>query len=170
MSHADDLLGHARSLVPRGPGRPQQIRLRRAVSAAYYALFHLLTEEGAGLVCRGRLGVLRPVVRRMFDHRTARTICEAFVRGRFPRPWDRAAPGSPVPKDLVLVAETFVLLQEKRHSADYDLSASFSRKEVEDLLERVTGALDRWRELKGREPVLAGLFLLALLFGERVRR
>lgn len=79
-------------------------------------------------------------------------------------------PGSPVPKDPVPVAETFVLLQEKRHPADDDLAASFPRREVEDLLERVTEALDRWRALEGREPVLAGLFPLALPFGERIRR
>jgi hypothetical protein len=34
----------------------------------------------------------------------------------------------------------------------------------------VTEALDRWRALEGREPVLAGLFPLALPFGERIRR
>lgn len=61
-------------------------------------------------------------------------------------------------------------LQEKRHPADDDLAASFPRREVEDLLERVTEALDRWRALEGREPVLAGLFPLALPFGERIRR
>jgi hypothetical protein len=40
-----DLLDLARHLVDRNPGAPIQADLRRAVSTAYYAVFHLLISE-----------------------------------------------------------------------------------------------------------------------------
>ncbi len=43
MPLAQDLLEQARHLANREPKRPKQASLRRAVSRAYYALFHLLT-------------------------------------------------------------------------------------------------------------------------------
>ena len=42
MSLADDLLSQANRLAAASTGRPRQADLRRAVSASYYALFHLL--------------------------------------------------------------------------------------------------------------------------------
>jgi hypothetical protein len=47
MAYHDDLLVHAKFLAAL-PDPPHQADLRRAVSAAYYALFHLLTSEAAG--------------------------------------------------------------------------------------------------------------------------
>ena len=41
MSFPNDLLEQARHLANREPKRPKQASLRRAVSTAYYALFHL---------------------------------------------------------------------------------------------------------------------------------
>jgi len=43
----NDLIAVARALVPQGPGRPRQAFLRRAISTAYYALFHALARAGA---------------------------------------------------------------------------------------------------------------------------
>ena len=45
MPYAADLLEQARHLAKRGKKRPRQASLRRAVSTAYYALFHLLISE-----------------------------------------------------------------------------------------------------------------------------
>ena len=43
----DDLLDQADHLAAVESGRPKQASLRRAVSAAYYALFHLLAGEAS---------------------------------------------------------------------------------------------------------------------------
>ncbi len=48
MAFHDDLLEQANHLARRERGRPRQASLRRAVSSAYYALFHLLIEPGNG--------------------------------------------------------------------------------------------------------------------------
>lgn len=45
MGLPEDLLEQAGHLARRERKRPRQASLRRAVSAAYYALFHLLTSE-----------------------------------------------------------------------------------------------------------------------------
>ena len=48
MAFADDLLEQAYHLANRESGDPKQASLRRAVSTAYYALFHLLIDEAVG--------------------------------------------------------------------------------------------------------------------------
>ena len=45
MSLAQDLLDQADHLVNMDGANPKQASLRRAVSTAYYALFHLLVDE-----------------------------------------------------------------------------------------------------------------------------
>ena len=45
MSLHENLLVHAEALVTMDRTKPRQANLRRAVSAAYYALFHLLIHE-----------------------------------------------------------------------------------------------------------------------------
>ena len=47
MPFPNDLLEQARHLANREPKRPKQASLRRAVSTAYYAIFHLLSMETA---------------------------------------------------------------------------------------------------------------------------
>ena len=49
MTLASDLLAQAKHLAGRERGRPRQASLRRAASAAYYALFHLLLGLPASL-------------------------------------------------------------------------------------------------------------------------
>jgi hypothetical protein len=52
MSLHMDLLQQARRLARLDPNRPRQANLRRAVSAAYYALFHYLIDQA----CRNAVG------------------------------------------------------------------------------------------------------------------
>jgi uncharacterized protein (UPF0332 family) len=42
VAYHDELLQQAKELVHNNPGAPTQADLRRSVSSAYYALFHLL--------------------------------------------------------------------------------------------------------------------------------
>src|SRR5262245_43956452 len=48
MTLATDLLKQARSLCAASPRRPKQADLRRAVSTAYYSLFHALIAAAVG--------------------------------------------------------------------------------------------------------------------------
>src|ERR1035438_5650076 len=48
MAFAEDLLEQAYHLARRERTKPRQASLRRAISTAYYALFHLLIREATG--------------------------------------------------------------------------------------------------------------------------
>src|SRR5258708_15323071 len=111
MAFADDLLEQAEFLVNRDPINPKQASLRRAVSTAYYALFHLLIDEAVG-----NWGVARQrsVLARTFDHGKMKGICEDHVKTFH----NSGQPSSGV--QLKNAAHTLVLLQEKRHTADYE--------------------------------------------------
>ena len=53
MTLARDLLEQATYLSQREKTRPKQASLRRAVSAAYYAVFHLLNSEAVDILEEG---------------------------------------------------------------------------------------------------------------------
>src|ERR1035438_1492346 len=66
MAYADDLFRDAHHLAKRGGKHPKQSSLRRAVSTAYYAAFHLLV---ADFVANWRIPDQRARLGRMFEHR-----------------------------------------------------------------------------------------------------
>ena len=53
MTLQRDLLAQARHLATREPKRPKQASLRRSVSASYYAVFHLLVDNGVRRLVSG---------------------------------------------------------------------------------------------------------------------
>ena len=74
MAYPDDLLDVARQLTALHTENPHQASLRRAVSTAYYVLFHLLVSEATANWARPDL---RPALGRCFDHGPMRTASEA---------------------------------------------------------------------------------------------
>jgi hypothetical protein len=64
-----DLLEQAGHLAKREPKKPRQASLRRAISAAYYALFHLLVDQAGRLMVSGSQRIdLRYRLQRAFRH------------------------------------------------------------------------------------------------------
>ena len=114
-----DLIEAARVLTESGPGRPTQARLRRAVSTAYYAMFHCLAAAAADLfIGRQRIPAWHRVYRAL-DHGRARSAC---MQGQ-------TMPDYPV--EIRYFAETFVALQKVRQQADYALDAeTYQKSEV----------------------------------------
>lgn len=117
-----DLLETARHLAVADRHRPRQARLRRAVSSAYYAVFHHLAATCSDLlVGAGRGGRRSPAWRHVYrslEHGLARSVC---IDGR------RMAT---FPVGVRSFAESFVALQRRRHLADYDPAIRFTRLEV----------------------------------------
>lgn len=112
----------ARGAIGDGRGRPRQAELSRAVSAAYYAMFHTLALCGANtLVGAARASRSRPdwnQVYRSLEHGYARNQCNnRAVMDRFPL-------------EIQDFGVLFVRLQQERQAADYDPNASFSRYEA----------------------------------------
>lgn len=77
----------------------------------------------------------------------------------------RQATPSTAQAGLIVVANTFVLLQQNRHTADYDLSAALTPEEVALDILLVEKAFKIWDDIKGDQVVQDYLF--ALLFKER---
>lgn len=169
MSHHDDLLRLAEELVDSsGPGRPRQANLKKAVSAAYYALFHLLCREAAARLVSGpgREG-LRQALGRAFVHAEMKTVAKAFGSGALPAPLRHAMSGANPGPALRRLANRFVVLQEKRHAADYDLASRFSRAEVRALVVDARMAFSDWNAI--RKTLEADAFLVALLAQRRMQ-
>lgn len=171
MSLSHDLLEQAKHLANRERGKPRQASLRRAVSSAYYALFHLLTDEASRLILSGTaLGKLHPKLVRSFDHGEIKQVSRMFMMTkqspRLPVEIDSMVKAleSP-PSDLQIVAGTFVDLQQHRHDADYDIARRFRRSEVEILVESAAEALRIWKTIR-TEPVTR-VYLIALLVSKK---
>ena len=63
------------------------------------------------------------------------------------------------------VAEAFINLQDDRHRADYDLSVSYTRPEVLNLLQQASEAFRAWAVVESNEEAV--VFLSAMLFARR---
>ena len=169
MSYSSDLLAQARHLAGKEPKRPKQASLRRAVSAAYYSLFHLLVSEAASSMLRGRKrSDIRLVFRRAFVHGHMKRVAESFAGGTVPKAWQAPMGGAPVSADLRQVASAFVDLQEARHEADYDFGRRFIRHDVFQLIEAAEKAASSWRNVSGNPE--GQVFMTALLVHDRVSR
>lgn len=164
MSLAGDLLEQARHLARCESRRPKQASLRRAVSAAYYSLFHLLVAEASHDVVAGdsNLVPLRPLVGRVYDHGEMKRVCAVFSSGGTLPASVTAYIRTPFSADLRFVADTFPRLQQWRHGADYDTGTHLTRDEALDRIELTERAFAAWNRI--RTTGEARVFLLSLLF------
>ena len=162
MSLHADLLKQARQLAVREPRRPLQASLRRAVSASYYALFHLLVDEATRRMIAGRdRAALRHCLARAFGHAPMRKVAQQFSENSLSPKLDPGLDGQPLQPELVRVASAFLDLQEARHEADYDTAHRFTRREVLDLVDRAERAFADWSRV--RRSIQADTFLTGLL-------
>jgi hypothetical protein len=68
-------------------------------------------------------------------------------------------------RHLHLIANTFVLMLQHRHTADYDSSTKWSRTDVLEKIESVEAAFQSWRQIRTEHD--AQNFLATLLLRER---
>ena len=127
MNH-DRLLLTAKKLLS---GEPSGEDTRRAVSTAYYAMFHHLCEKVCSLlVCgEGELNRARYQAYRSIDHGPTKSACLECREDKS------------FPQAVVEYAETFVALQQRRHDADYDPFEAFSAASAQALIGRSEHAI-----------------------------
>ncbi len=161
MRLANDYLEQARHLARLDRTRPKQANLRRAVSVAYYALFHLLCDEAASVLVRGLRDKsdLKARTARTLDHGTMARVCRVFAAGALP---SGLVFLQPIDADLRFVADRFVRAQEERHNADYDLNIVFDRTDTLNFIDQVEDAFDAYNRV--RQSDAATYFLFALFF------
>jgi len=172
VSLHSELLEQATRLLHWGPGTTRQADLRRAVSAAYYALFHLLIDDACKLILRGPALVgLRPKLARVFKHDEMRSVSMNYKidskNSQSSEELKTIFEADPVSaSELRSVAGTFVKLQETRHEADYNPSEEFLRSDVEVLVESAREASAAWRRIRKTPP--ARSYMVALLVGNKL--
>ena len=162
MIQATELLDEAERLAGT-PSMQSEATRRRAVSAAYYGLFHVLTEAGA-LVIAGTSAHLHTPVSRSFNHAQLRTVCERIWRERLDPPWERLFT-APLSEEIKLVAITLVELQAARILADYDLSETITILFMLECVRSARRAALAFAVIAGTEEARA--FLVAALLSDR---
>lgn len=164
MAYPEELLAVARQLANSHADLPVQASLRRALSTAYYALFHLLISEAVS-ACTDP--ALQQVLARTFDHGPMKQASERKRRDQSNEFQRRRAAGLDFSPDdrLCAVAEIFVEAQRVRHDADYNLLRMWSRDDVNGLLVKVAAAFDHWAAV--RETPEARAYLASMLARDR---
>lgn len=165
--NTDHLLEQADELCASpSAGPPRQVDLRRAISAAYYAVFHhLLTAAADEFVGVTKRRTARyALVYRSVDHRALRDLCN---EARKPQPTSRYHPYLPTSGlgvDIQAFAVAFLELQERRHAADYDPASRFKIADGQFAIARARSAIARFdRSNSTRRKA----FLSLLLFPPR---
>lgn len=163
MAFADDLLEQAYHLATRERRKPRQASLRRAVSTAYYSIFHLLISEAT----RNWKGVRqRDALARVFEHGKMKSACQRKVGELtvYLASKPKASPKVAIAQHLWIVATTFIEAQQKRHAADYDNSRDWTRITVMNQIASVSNAFDSWRVIRKEQAPQA--FLVTLFGGK----
>ena len=106
-------------------GRPRQAMLKRAISTAYYAMFHALCSSNASLVA----GQSTDAQSREAWTRTYRGLDHGPARERMARASGQMDPA------VQQFATVFALLQQQRQRADYDPHSRFLRNQVVNLIQ-----------------------------------
>ncbi len=166
MAFADELLDLSSDLVNLDGENPRQASLRRAVSTAYYALFHLLISEAT---LNWSQVEQRPALSRIFDHGRMKSASEE-KRAELKRSF-AASPGT-IPESGTLVrlyevVDIFVKAQQNRNDADYNNARNWTRTSVLEQIEEVAVAFANWNVIRA-EPI-AQRYLLSLLIGKSRR-
>lgn len=116
-----DMLAVARLLaVPATAVPATQAHLRRAVSTAYYAVFHAVLLAGAARFI-GPDKTDTPgysILYRSFAHGRIKAICEAVDVAALSRSLQHSLRRTAVSADMRVFAGNFVALQAARHRAD----------------------------------------------------
>lgn len=126
MSLHRDLLRQARQLATRERRRPLQASLRRAVSASYYAVFHLLVYEAMSrLVTPTDRVNLRHCLGRAFGHADMKTVVQQFANNNVSPKLSPGLNTRPLQTEIVRLAAAFVDLQQRgltRHFTGFTIS------------------------------------------------
>ena len=163
MSLHEDLLAQAAFLARHEPKRPKQATLRRAISTAYYALFHLLIHEASRMYVGDR-ALINSIVR-VYGHGEMYDVSMAFSAGEWPKAFDRVKGSFSIGQELKNVAKAFVVLQQARLDADYILAKTFNRRDTIAFIDQAKQAFRDWEAI--RKDNLSKIYLACFLNWKR---
>lgn len=158
------LLAHAHILLSAKKGAPNQSDLRRAISSAYYALFHHLLTAAAdhivGSSPANRRRAEYSLAYRSLEHNSMLNACDALRRTTPPAKYARACGQQKLGAEVRNCATAFVDLQRMRHAADYNPSERFTKAQATAFVALADYGMRQFDESSDAEKRLF-LFLLA---------
>lgn len=147
----------------KGPGQPRNADLRRAVSVAYYALYHDVVLR----VCTHQMPKCPDVERwswsRLFTHKGTRRVCDVVSSsGPAPQHVAESVRHMRANQSLVDVAIAFVSLQQARFEADYDHAAEFTKPTTLSFVDQARDAMRKLSVIAGSADYGRFMALMAM--------
>jgi hypothetical protein len=160
LDQADALLSQTRG------GARRQVDLRRAISAAYYAVFHTVMIAAADRIVgrNKRSAPQHALVYRGIDHRALSNFCMMASRPSLPSKYLSCCPGGGFGSAIQSFSRAVIDLQLQRHSADYDPGQYIDASEAGAWIRIARDSIAQWGAAPGDEREA---FLLLLLFPPR---
>lgn len=161
----DDLFDQAERLLQPTAGLPRQADVRRAISAAYYGVFHHVLTAAADLHVQGNPKPSKryTLLYRSIDHAALRRLCEE-AKKQTPSAKYRKYVEKGLGPNIQAFASAFLDLQEKRHEADYDPLARMKISDARVAIATARSAIQRFNKAPGWKQ---RAFLTLLLFPPR---
>jgi len=163
----DHLFAQAEALLRLYPGRkPRQTELRRAISTSYYGVFHFVLAQAADMHigAKYRAKPRYALVYRSISHTWLRSLCLDVAKANAPAALKAFLPVGGFGQDLRKFALATANLQDRRHTADYDPSVNFVRRDAQSAIAAARSAVAQFLALSIEER---RLFLALLLFPQR---
>lgn len=127
-----DLIETARDLAEFGPRRHTQANLRRAVSTAYFAVFHTLARIAADTLISKKRGAAWHQVYRALEHGSTTKACQNK-------------------KAIQEFATSFIALQSERQLADYALNERYHRRRTLAAIEKAENAINKLESVEKQD-------------------
>ncbi|MDP6954285.1 MAG: hypothetical protein QGF53_16150 [Alphaproteobacteria bacterium] len=164
---SDQLVAQAELLIDtRDSDPPSQADLRRAISNAYYAVFHAIASQAADAVV-GKASRKRPryeLVYRSIDHSRLKKICAEVKKPLPQQKLMKYVPKKGFGQHLTALAAAVIDLQERRNLADYDPQY---RVEKSDAIMAISTCRDALERFGKANAAARNSFLYLLLFSPR---
>ncbi len=133
------LINSAKNLAIGTGGKPRQANLRRAISTAYYAMFHCVAKACAdafiGTSKTRNDGAWEQVYRSLTHTHVARCCNRKGIMNTFPT-------------GIQEFSDTFLKLQSMRYDTDYNPSEMFYLSDVLEDIQRAEDAINDFKKAK----------------------
>jgi len=161
VPQADDFFLQGDRLI--AAASPSQVDLRRAISNAYYGVFHAALAAAADefVGSTRRAAVEYSLAYRRVDHRPFKNLCDSLKKSPLPptSKYRDYEPTGGFGADLTAFSAGVVELHERRELADYDPMALFGLSDAQLALQTARNTVTHFR----RSPANCRRTFLALL-------
>lgn len=149
-----ELIETAEQMLAINNGEPSEATLRRAVSTAYYALFHYMCRE-----CADRLVGCRDSQRKSPAWRqTYRALQHRFARERCKKVKGSNELNFPLPvRDFAALFES---MQEQRERADYDMRPAASKLNATAYIGNAKEMIKRMDNVSAKDRTALAVYLI----------